>query len=356
MRVGLVRRGFSETGGAEAYLLRLAEGLADSGYEPALVTSSEWPPQAWRHGPIVRLPGGTPTAFAKAFLSVKKDFAVTLSLDRTPGCDVFRAGDGVHSAWLRRRAAFEPRWKSLLRRWNPKHAALVILEREVFRQTAAIIANSRMVADEITQCYGLSPKQISVVYNGIGPGFPLADRAAARRKLGVEDDSFCVLFAGTGWERKGLRFAVRAVDALPFKAVLLVAGRGKSAAYAGRRTRFLGATRDLPLIFSAADAFLLPTIYDPFSNACLEASAAGLPVVTTTANGFSEILRPGIHGHVVEPGDVTGLVRSLETWRQADSQATARACRALAAEYSLSRNVQKTIEILRDAKSPCMGR
>ena len=73
--------------------------------------------------------------------------------------------------------------------------------------------------------------------------------------------------------------------------------------------RFLGAVEDLPALFSAADVFTLPTIYDPFSNACLEAIAAGLPVVTTTANGFSEILTRGVHGDVVEPGDVTALAQ-----------------------------------------------
>ena len=89
----------------------------------------------------------------------------------------------------------------------------------------------------------------------------------------------------------------------------------------------------------------IPTIYDPFSNACLEAVAAGLPVVTTTANGFSEILTPGVHGHVVDPGDVSGLAAALEFWK-AGRRKTSADCMLLAKDYSIDRNVQATLEVL----------
>jgi len=196
---------------------------------------------------------------------------------------------------------------------------------------------------------------VQVIYNGIGGSLPMMDRAPARERLGVDPGAFCVLFAGTGWERKGLIHAIRAVESLPFDAVLLVAGRGKPPARAGRRTRFLGATRDLPAIFSAADVFLLPTLYDPFSNACLEASAAGLPVVTTTANGFSEILTAGVDGDAVSPGDVPAIASRLASWRGRDREETARACRALAGRHPLDDNVSRTIAVLRDLPAENRG-
>lgn len=352
MKIGLVRRGFSGTGGAEAYLLRLAGGLAASGHEPCLLATHDWPAEAWPHGDIVRLPGATPTQFAAAFLRAKGCCDVTLSLDRTPGCDVFRAGDGVHAAWLQRRAAFEPWWKPFLRRWNPKHGALVQLEREVFRSSKLVIANSQMVATEIAHWYSLGPGRVRVVPNGIGPALPHIPKAEARAALGLPPDIFCVLFAGSGWERKGLRFAVQAVGSLPGEALLLVAGRGRSRPLANPRARFLGPTRDLPAVFSAADVFVLPTIYDPFSNACLEALASGLPVVTTTGNGFSEIMTEGVHGNIVPVGDIAGLAGALDNWRQADVMATSRACRELASGYSIERNVAATISALEEALAP----
>src|SRR4029453_3560399 len=88
---------------------------------------------------------------------------------------------------------------------------------------------------------------------------------------------------------------------------LLVAGRGDARRYKTTRLRFwreepvkfLGEVADLVPIYTAADIFILPTIYDPFSNACLEALACGLPVITTRSNGFSEIIEGGVHGSIV---------------------------------------------------------
>ncbi len=350
MRIGLIRRGFSHTGGAEAYLLRLADGLALAGHEPVLVTSGEWPSSRWKHGEISRLRGSTPTEFAKAFLAIKSQFDVSLSLERTPGCDVFRAGDGVHAAWLKRRAAYESAWKVFFRRWNPKHGALTILERKVFESTPFIIANSHMVADEINEWFGVPPERIRVIPNGIGQALPMMDRAVAREALGIDPDTFCALFVGTGWDRKGLDVAVKAVDSLPGKSVLLVAGRGDHRAFQGRSTKFLGPTKNLPTIFAAADVFVLPTYYDPFSNASLEALAAGLPLVTTTANGCSEILEEGKHGNTVEPGDVSALAAALNSWRSANREQVAADCRRLASEYSLERNTAATIDVLLEVK------
>lgn len=351
MKIGLVRRGFSATGGAEAYLLRLAAGLAEAGHETGLVTSGHWPDSAWPYGGILRLPGGTPSAFASAFRAAKDRFDVTLSLDRTPGCDVFRAGDGVHAAWLRRRAAYEPWLRCLFRRWNPKHGALVLLERMVFEEARAIIANSRMVADEIKSYYDLPAGRVKVVYNGIGAAIPAVPRADARAALGIPDRIFCALFVGTGWERKGLATAVAAIDRLD-DGLLLVAGDGPASAYRGRcgRVRFLGPTRELGAPFSAADVFVLPTNYDPFSNACLEALSAGLPVVTTTANGCAEILEPGVHGSVVPPRDPAATAAALAEW--ARRPPATEACRRLAAEFSITRNVRETVAILEQAKGP----
>ena len=250
-----------------------------------LATLSAWmPPSRWSS----RVP----------FSGHERPGQVVLSLDRVPGCEVFRAGDGVHAAWLERRSRFESAWKRRLRIFNLKHAALLGLERQVFESVRLVIANSRMVAEEIVHWHDFPESRIRVVHNGIGSPIPRISRGEeARRRFEIPDQAFCVLFVGTGWERKGCDFAIEAVETLGGDALLLVAGRGNTAQYRSPRAKFLGAVEDLPALYSAADVFTLPTIYDPFSNACLEATAAGLPVVTTTANGFSEISRQGCRKH-----------------------------------------------------------
>ena len=106
MKVGLVRRGHSPTGGAEAYLIRLGSALVALGHVPVLVTTADWPDSRWVNGQIVRLDGRTPEEFAAAFRAAKTGCDIHLGLERVPGCEVYRAGDGVHAAWLARRAAF----------------------------------------------------------------------------------------------------------------------------------------------------------------------------------------------------------------------------------------------------------
>ena len=350
--IGLVRRGYSATGGAEAYLLRLASGLRSRGCKVTLYTTAEWPVDRWAFGDLVRLNATQPLEFARAFQQLRKPGQLVLSLDRVPGCEVFRAGDGVHGAWLQRRAEFESRWKSWLRIFNPKHSALLALERQVLASVRLVIANSKMVAEEIVRFHNFPESKIRIVPNGIGEAIPRISRAEARRRLEIPDDAFCALFVGTGWERKGLRFAIEAVETLSGDTLLLIAGRGNTKRYRSPRAKFLGLVKDLPALYGAADVFILPTIYDPFSNACLEAVAAGLPVVTTSANGFSEILTPGVHGDVVQPGDITGLAAALEFWKSRDPAKTAADCILLAKDYSIDRNVEATLRVLREAILP----
>ena len=104
----------------------------------------------------------------------------------------------------------------------------------------------------------------------------------------------------------------------------------------------------MPPLYRSADVFLLPTVYDPFSNACLEALAAGLPVITTRANGFSEIMETGKHGTIVDrPQDVDAIGAALQFWSDPARRAQAKMDNlALAAHFDISRNVAETLAIL----------
>ena len=348
MKIGLVRRGHSSTGGAEAYLIRLAYALQSLGHIPALVTTADWPDSRWPSNQILRLGGRTPEEFAAAFRAAKTGCDIHLSLERVPGCEVYRAGDGVHAAWLARRAAFEPFWKRATRWVNRKHNELLKLERQVFdpANTRAIIANSNLVRAEILAHSGFPADKIHVVYNGLSSPTMPADRADSRARFGLDAGELCVLFVGSGWERKGLRTAIRAVEKME-NATLLVAGRGPADAFRSARAKFVGPTDDLAGLFGAGDLFVLPTYYDPFSNACLEALAAGLPVITTPANGFSEIIEPGIHGAIIPEGDAFALAEEMEKWRDPQVREASRPLRlARAAEFSIGRNARETVRIL----------
>ncbi len=369
MKIGLTRRGYSPTGGAEAYLRRFAAAVVEEGHDPVLFPTSRW--DAWPGRQLAALPGRSPKAYANAVRTAMREGACDylFSLERVWSCHAYRAGDGVHRAWLERRKRHEPFWRSWTRRFSGKHRELLALEAALFSPEGAgqVIANSGMVRQEIIASYGYPAERIHVVYNGL-PLVPEplpGERARARAALGVHDHaSPLILFAGSGWERKGLRYAIDAVNLLNAQPApagsaapqLLVAGRGSRRALPdSAHVRFLGPIRsvsEMQTLYEAADLFLLPTLYDPFSNACLEALAAGLPVITTTANGFSEIIRPGEEGEAIDdPADVSALARALRDWIDSERLVTLRPrLRTLGARYSIEANVEATLALLQETR------
>jgi UDP-glucose:(heptosyl)LPS alpha-1,3-glucosyltransferase len=123
------------------------------------------------------------------------------------------------------------------------------------------------------------------------------------------------------------------------------------------RVHFAGPVGDPERWMAAADLFVLPTIYDPFSNACLEAMASGLPVITTAANGVAEILGEARSGAVLpDPGDVAGLVdRIAEFLRPARREERAAAARATAEAFPMKEHVKQVLamyeEVVRGSRA-----
>jgi UDP-glucose:(heptosyl)LPS alpha-1,3-glucosyltransferase len=353
--IGFVRRGYSKSGGAEVYLKRLARGVVERSHEAKLFATTDWPREEWPFGPIVHVAARSPIAFADEIekLRAGDDSDVLISLERVWNCDVYRAGDGVHRSWLTRRRKFELPLERFIRGLNRKHRDTLQLEEALFAKRGAgrVIANSQMVKDEIIDLYGYSADKIDIVRNGV----PLEQfrfrpelREKSRDELKVKPDQIALLFAGSGWERKGLQFAIAAMALCRSRKMrLLVAGRGRQAYYKAKRVQFLGEVSDLARIYAAADIFILPTIYDPSSNACLEALACGLPVITTRNNGFSEIMENGVHGSIVDSAnDLIALRDAIQFWSEPDRRVAARSTnRQRAAEFDISRNIGRTLEI-----------
>ena len=270
MKIGLVRRGYSSTGGAESYLKRFADALVGAGHQCVLFGSPQWPANDWSQGEFRPVEGSSPRQFADALrqLQPRSECDYLFSLERVWECDCFRAGDGVHRAWLQRRARYEPRWKSIARGLNSKHRQLLELEAKLLSPEgpAAIIANSNLVKAEILQHSAYPAERIHVIYNG------LSFKAGASHEIAsspARAGEYVVLFAGSGWERKGLKFAIRGFKRANIPgSVLLVAGRGNPRQFEGAdNVRFIGPVEDMREVLARADAFILPTLYDPFSNA-----------------------------------------------------------------------------------------
>jgi len=364
-RIAFVRRGYSQSGGAEAYLKRVADGIAKAGHDVQLVTTNEWPEDEWPFGSIRRLEATTVIGFADELEQVRPQLQcdVLFSLERVWNCDVYRAGDGVHRAWLGRRRKYEIPLKQFVRGASRKHRDLLQLEESLFvkRKARQVIVTSQMVANEIIDLYRYPADKIDLVRNGVPLErfrFPPALCERSRAKLKLKRDQIALLFAGSGWERKGLLFAIEAMALCKNRKMrLLVAGWGDARPYKMTRLRFwredpvqfLGEVADLMPVYAAADIFILPTIYDPFSNACLEALASGLPVITTRSNGFSEIIKDGVHGSIVDnPANLVGLRQAIRFWSDSSRRDAVRPANIeRASQFDISKNVRQTLEILR---------
>jgi UDP-glucose:(heptosyl)LPS alpha-1,3-glucosyltransferase len=256
---------------------------------------------------------------AAARRAAREDFDVVHAFSRTRHQDVFRAGGGSHADYLER--AHGPLGRRL-RRWSPRHAILLSIERRVFadpRQT--IQCNSAMVRNQLAARYGVPDGRLVVIPNGVDlERFHPERRSGATGLRGAlsSEAGPVWLFVGSGFRRKGLDVALQALALSGQAGTLWVVGKDDPDPFRERaralgmtsRVRFLGVRHDLEDVYAAADALLLPTRYDAFANVCLEALASGLPVVTSGANGAADLVAEA--GWVVDdPEDAPGFAKAL---------------------------------------------
>lgn len=328
MKLAIVRQKYTPFGGAERFVERALAALRANGVDVSII-ARQWQGQDADNAQGVRINpfylGRTwrDAGFARGVqrLIAQNRFDLVQSHERIPGCDIYRAGDGVHATWL------ELRNKPLdaLSSW---HRYTLAAEADMFRhpKLRAVICNSRMVRDDIERRFGVADEKLQVIYSGVDldafhPRLREAQGRTLREKTGVGAATPVILFVGSGYQRKGLPALLRALARMArHDARLWVVGRDKDEMPMRKlaqtlgvddRVLFLGAQTDVKPFYGAADVFALPTLYDPFPNAALEALACGLPMVTTTTCGAAELVTAA-NGLVIAAGDAVALAASLD--------------------------------------------
>jgi len=372
MKIALVRQKYTPFGGAERYMERLVEGLCAAGHDVHIVASRWDAPDS--RVTLHQVPVLSWSSWLKALsfawnsrrILQKLGFDVVFSLERTLCQDVYRAGDGCHRQWLIQKNLGKGWPGRLANIINPLHITYLYLEKKLFTdiRLQAIIANSDMVRDDIIRHYGVAAKKIKVVHNGIAPDtYDMAQRNACRDSLAGEHrivDELRLLYVGSGFERKGVPAILRATARLERPVRLFIVGKGRYGVYRRLAARlgiadkviFTGPVRDVERYYLGCDLFVFPTLYDPFSNATLEAMLCGLPVVTSAFNGAAELVENGRNGWVVaDPLDIDALVAAIN--RLADTPSLNEAgklARAAALGLSMEKNVQETLHIIENCK------
>ena len=203
---------------------------------------------------------------------------------------------------------FEPALRALMRRLYRQCDALLVPA----ESTAAVLRAQRMNRTIFLWTRGVDREQFN----------PERRDLAWRRDLGIADNEVVIGFLGRLVLEKGLDVFGDACDLLTARGVahrVLVIGDGPARAWFADRLPqaiFLGQQvgTDLARALASADIFLNPSVTEAFGNVTLEAMASGLPVVAAAATGANSIIRDGVSGTLVEPGEIDQYADALEAY------------------------------------------
>ncbi len=330
-RLAIVRQKYRPDGGAERFITGMLEALQQQNLDLSLITR-EWQGEINPHWHIHRCSPlkwsriSREKGFAQAAHTLwqREQFDLVQSHERISGCDIYRAGDGVHRRWLLQRARLLPQWR---RKWlfsNGYHRYVMCAEHAMYNapELKAVICNSAMIKREIMADFGLAAEKIAVIYNAIDHHYFIPPderlRYQLRQQFSIPQQATCLIFVGSGFERKGLAAALHALA--PTRRYLMVVGKDKAwqkyralarSLGCSERVIFTGIQKHILPLYQAADGLLLPTLYDPFPNAILEAMACGLPVITSTNCGGAEFIQQGKNGFVCDALDIKALTEAI---------------------------------------------
>lgn len=331
LRLAIVRQKYRPDGGAERFISRALSALDNQQLELNIITRG-WQGMAnpdWKvhlcnplkFGRISRESG-----FARAARDCwqREHFDIVQSHERIAGCDIFRAGDGVHRAWLAQRARISSPLQNMMTALSPYHHYVLQAEKKLFLapELKQVICNSEMVKRDIIHYFQLPESRITVIYNAIDSEqfrpATVQTRQAARQQMSIPDHAIALIYVGSGFARKGLKASIEAIA--KSDRYLIVLGQDKNLQYyqhlASRlncldRIRFMGVQQDVIPFYHAADGLILPTLYDPFPNAILEAMACGLSVITSHGCGGAEFIQQAKQGFVCDALDLQALQEAV---------------------------------------------
>lgn len=366
IKLAIVRKRYTPFGGAERFISQLILPLLEMGVETTVIAESWTGEQlegvSWikaRAKGLTRI--SRDIDFYKSVTKILKEasFDLVQTHERYIGADICRLGDGLHCAWLDRYRSTLPAWRKWLVGIDPFHQRLLTVEAQMFaNEHTHFVANSTLIRDEAQKYFHLANNRISVIPNGVDTDYfqpaTLTQRQEARRKLSVDDKAVVISAVGSGFHRKGMFELVRAANDLP-KVKLFIAGKDKqteklkgftSQLGLSSRVHLLGPVREVRDIYWASDVFALPSLYDPSSNAVIEALSCGLPVVTTENVGSAKEISRHRAGIVCrrEPTEIKAAI--LECAENASSLGAN--ARALAMTFAQKNIVSEWLDLYRN--------
>jgi len=187
-----------------------------------------------------------------------------------------------------------------------------------------VVAESANVQEQLVRLYGLDTQRVPIVGNGVDHELfhpRERDRDELRAALGWSGDSLVVIGVGRLDRVKNFEYSIRALaDALArgVNAQAVIVGEGSERERLQRMAETLGLTdrvslvghrSDVPALLAAADVFLLPSVFESYGNAWIEAMASGLPCMGLrhefgrVHSAAGEHIDHGRTGYLLDPAD-----------------------------------------------------
>lgn len=352
--------GSVDAGGQNIYVAHVARGLADAGHSVDVLTRRDDPSlpaevTLHRRVHVLHVDAGPPRPVAKEdLLPHMPAFAARARrLLQARGCELMHANffmSGWAGLQLARRldvplvTTFHA--LGLVRREHQGAddrfpAERIAIERRLAHESDLVVAECPQDERDLVRLYDAPPRRIRQVPCGVDTAvFRPGDRAAARRRLGLDPHAFTVLQLGRLVPRKGVDNVIRALGLLPvdgpggpprlvvvggesdtpderrtpeiarLRAVAREAGCADRVRFVGRRDR--DTLRDW---YVAADVFATTPWYEPFGITPLESMACGTPVVGSAVGGIAHTVVDGVTGFLVPPHDPRTLAARLQRLR-----------------------------------------
>lgn len=293
---------FGKEGGAERFCVNLSKAFHKRGVEQrfAIRPNRSWDHEVAALGPVIRND--------YRYLSLSR-FWLEWRLRQI--CREWQP-DAI-LAWMPRAA-----------RAIPDYAGAVKMTRlgdfpqklDHFHRCDALVGNT---PDIITHCQSLGWKKPGLVISNFAR--PVTPKPVDRAAHDTPADAFLIAAAGRFVNRKGLDLAIKATARIS-GAYLWLIGDGKErgalealarAEGITDRTRFIGWVDEPVHHLASADAVAFPSRHEPLGNVILDAWQAGVPVVSTRAEGPGWFLRDGTDGIMVEIDDLDAMTAGLQS-------------------------------------------
>lgn len=325
MKIGIVIGAYHARGGLERVAVETARALRDRGHRIVVVTQVAEPAVADHGIEILRVGGIKNQIAARAatfpLAATRAVGQLQLDVIYSFGSSVFVPAvvrlPGAHRSWWELANAEWPAATrdGLRRRVNPHHRITLGLDAAVLGHGLphAVLAAGEWAADEIRRFYPRVADRVDVLPDGVNLeefAYDAAGRATLRTAWGVGSDGPVLLTVATELRRKGLDTLFDGFklvrDEIP-TAKLVVGGRAPAAdvrALAVARgvqdgVLAIGEIDDIAAAYSAADALLFPTRFDPWGLPIVEALACGTPVAASARAGASSAIRDGETGALI---------------------------------------------------------